>query len=307
MGYSRWDNNDYRAYASSTTATLSAARSKGLSDSAARAQVFKQTSVKSIFDPKGVMLRESRDSEANPNSNAIILGLDVTGSMGIVAEKIATEGLGKLVDGILTRKPVDDPHVMVMGIGDAFCDRAPLQVSQFEADIRIAEQLKELWLEGGGGGNAFESYDIPWYFAGKRTAIDCFEKRGQKGYLFTIGDEPPPPQGLTSAQINNIFNGGEEKSYSSKEMLELAQEKYNVFHIICEQGSHCSYSQSRGDTIAKWRNLLGKKAILLSDYDYISEVIISVMEVNEGADPEKVIGSWENSKAQGVVRHALGL
>ena len=307
MGYSRWSDNDYRAYASATTATLSAARSSGMSDTMARKQVFKQLSIKPIFDPKGVNLRESRDSEANPNSNAIILGLDVTGSMGIVAEKIATEGLGKLVDGILTRKPVDDPHVMVMAIGDAFCDRAPLQVSQFEADIRIAEQLKELWLESGGGGNGFESYDIPWYFAGKRTSIDCFEKRGKKGYLFTIGDEPPPPQGLTSQQINNIFNGGEETGYSSKEMLELAQEKYNVFHIICEQGSHCSYSQSRGDTIAKWRNLLGKKAILLSDYDYISEVIISVMEVNEGADPESVINSWENTAAKNAVRHALGL
>ena len=307
MGYSRWDSNDYRSFASTSAATLSAARSCGMSDSMARKQVFKQTTIKPIFDPKGVMLRESRDSEVNPNSNAIILGLDVTGSMGIVAEKIATEGLGKLVDGILTRKPVDDPHVMVMAIGDAFCDLAPLQVSQFEADIRIAEQLKELWLEGGGGGNAFESYDIPWYFAGKRTAIDCFEKRGKKGYLFTIGDEPPPPQGLTSQQINSIFNGGEEKSYSSEEMLELAQEKYNVFHIICEQGSHCSYNQSRDNTIAKWRNLLGKKAILLSDYDYISEVIISVMEVNEGADPESVINSWEKIDAKNAVRHALGL
>ena len=307
MGYSRWDSNDYRSFASASAVTLSAARSSGMSDSMARKQVFKQTTIKSIFDPKGVMLRESRDSEVNPNSNAIILGLDVTGSMGIVAEKIATEGLGKLVDGILTRKPVDDPHVMVMAIGDAFCDLAPLQVSQFEADIRIAEQLKELWLEGGGGGNAFESYDIPWYFAGKRTAIDCFEKRGKKGYLFTIGDEPPPPQGLTSQQINSIFNGGEEKSYSSEEMLELAQEKYNVFHIICEQGSHCSYNQSRDNTIAKWRNLLGKKAILLSDYDYISEVIISVMEVNEGADPESVINSWEKIDAKNAVRHALGL
>ena len=307
MGYSRWDSNDYRSFAAASAVTLNAARSSGMSDSMARKQVFKQTTIKSIFDPKGVMLRESRDSEVNPNSNAIILGLDVTGSMGIVAEKIATEGLGKLVDGILTRKPVDDPHVMVMAIGDAFCDLAPLQVSQFEADIRIAEQLKELWLEGGGGGNAFESYDIPWYFAGKRTAIDCFEKRGKKGYLFTIGDEPPPPQGLTSQQINSIFNGGEEKSYSSEEMLELAQEKYNVFHIICEQGSHCSYNQSRDNTIAKWRNLLGKKAILLSDYDYISEVIISVMEVNEGADPESVINSWEKIDAKNAVRHALGL
>ena len=34
----------------------------------------------------------------------------------------------------------------------------------------------------------------------KKTSIDCFEKRGKKGYLFTIGDEQLPPT-LTKAQI----------------------------------------------------------------------------------------------------------
>ena len=305
MGYSRWDSNDYRSFASASAVTLNAARSSGMSDSMARKQVFKETRVNALFDPKGVIVRESRDSAENPNSNAIILGIDVTGSMGMIAEALAVEGLGKLVEGILTRKPVEDPHIMVMAIGDAFCDRAPLQVSQFETDIRIAEQLKSLWLEGGGGGNAFESYDIPWYFAGRRTAIDCFEKRGKKGYIFTMGDEPPPPQGLASSQLNGIFGGGEQSDYTSADMLALAQEKYNVFHVIVEQGS---YARTRPTEVkSAWQNLLGKKAISLSDYAYMPEVILSVMDVNEGKNPEDVINSWEDPKVKNVVRYALGL
>lgn len=305
MGYSRWSNDDYRAQASVTAQTLNSARAVGMSDSMARKQVFKESSINKLFDPKGVMLRESRDSVDNPNSNAIILGIDVTGSMGMIAEALAIEGLGKLVEGILTRKPVDDPHIMVMAIGDAFCDRAPLQVSQFETDIRIAEQLKSLWLEGGGGGNAFESYDIPWYFAGRRTAIDCFEKRGKKGYIFTVGDEPPPPKGISATDLNNIFGGGEQVDYTSADMLTLAQEKYNVFHVIVEQGS---YARTRPAEVKNtWQQLLGKKAISLSDYTYMSEVILSVMDVNEGKNPEDVINSWEDPKIKQVVRHALGL
>jgi hypothetical protein len=31
------------------------------------------------------------------------------------------------------------------------------------------------------------------------------------------------------------------------------------------------------------------------------------MEVNEGADPESVINSWEKTAAKNAVRHALGL
>ena len=305
MGYSRWDSNDYRSFAATSAVTLNAARSSGMSDSMARKQVFKETRTNALFDPKGVMVRESRDSAENPNSNAIILGIDVTGSMGQYAEQLAVEGLGKLVEGIITRKPVEDPHIMVMAIGDAFCDRAPLQVSQFETDIRIAEQLKSLYIEEGGGGNGFESYDLPWYFAGRRTSIDCFEKRGKKGYIFTMGDEPPPPQGLTSSQLNGIFGGGEETSYTSADMLALAQEKYNVFHVIIEQGS---YARTRPNEVkSAWQNLLGKKAIPLSDANYMTEVILSVMDVNEGKNPEDVINSWEDPKIKNVVRYALGL
>ena len=88
---------------------------------------------------------------------------------------------------------------MAMAIGDAECDRAPLQVTQFEADIRLADQLRELWIEGGGGGNRGESYHLPWAFAAMRTSTDCFERRGRKGYLFTIGDEPILP-GISAPQ-----------------------------------------------------------------------------------------------------------
>jgi hypothetical protein len=56
-----------------------------------------------------------------------------------------------------------------------------------------------------------------------------------------------------------------------------------------------------------WQKLLGKKAISLSDYTYMSEVILSVMDVNEGKNPEDVINSWEDPKIKNVVRYALGL
>ena len=267
-----------------------------------RQELFSQRQIHKDFDPKNITVRESCDSEANPESNAIIVGLDVTGSMGFIAEDIAKNGLGTLVEGILDRQPVRDPHIMMMAIGDLFYDRAPLQATQFEADIRIAEQLTDLWLEGGGGGNSFESYDLPWAFAARKTKIDCFDKRGNKGYLFTIGDENPPEAG-TSQQINKAIGAGGQANSTAEELLSEAQERYNVFHIIVEEGSHAR--RHLREVSRAWHNLLGKRAIHLKNYQCIAEVIISVIEVNEGRNPEEVVQSWQDPNAKRAVSYAL--
>jgi hypothetical protein len=78
---------------------------------------------------------------------------------------------------------------MFGAIGDATCDRAPLQVGQFESDNRMDDDLSRILLEGGGGGQKTESYELAMYFMARHTAADCYEKRGKRGYLFIIGDE----------------------------------------------------------------------------------------------------------------------
>jgi hypothetical protein len=222
--------------------------------------------------------------------------------MGMIAEHIAKKGLGTLVESVLDRKPVTNPHFMMMAIGDITCDRAPLQATQFEADIKISDQLAELWLEGGGGGNHYESYDLPWVFAARKTSIDCFEKRGKKGYLFTIGDELPPTT-ATAKKLTESIGIAEQQDFEAADYLAEAQEKYNVFHIIVEQGSYATRHLKQVN--AGWQNLLGKRAITLTDYKFISEVITAVIEVNEGGDPAEVVEQYQNEQCRAVVEAAL--
>ena len=292
MGYSSWSSTRaaYTEYA-------------GIIATKSTQEVFTSRGMKDYLNPTGVLLRESRDSAQNPESTPIILGVDVTGSMGIIADRLVRQGLSSLSEGILDRQPVTNPHIMVMGIGDVFCDSAPLQVTQFEPDIRIVEQLTDVYLEGGGGGNAFESYDLPWYFAANRTSIDSFEKRGKKGYLFTMGDELPPPDGLTQDQIKRVFGNDDQRGYSATELLQMAEEKYHVFHIIIEQGSYAR--RDLHNVKSKWRELLGGRSVLLSDYNYMAEVIIAVIQVSEGANPDDIVGSFSDLKVQAAVKHAL--
>jgi hypothetical protein len=289
MGNATWDRSAYSTRASSYSGK-------------SREQVFQKRSINKEFDPRYITVRESVDSDENPESTAIIVGLDVTGSMGFIAEHIAKNGLGTLVESIIDTKPVTDPHLMMMAIGDIQCDRAPLQVTQFEADIRIADQLTELWLEGGGGGNSYESYDLPWAFAARKTKIDCFDKRGKKGYLFTIGDELPP-RTASRELIKESMGINSQTDMTADEYLKEAQERYNVFHVVVEEGH---YFQHSGAMVRKnWTRVLGKKAIFLNDHKYISEVITAVIQVNEGMDPEDAISAAQGAGAKKAVEYAL--
>ena len=293
MGRGRWDDDSRTVYKSFS---LSAASTNDVRD------VYTSRSIKSALDPKGITVRESCDSEDNPNSNAIIIGLDVTGSMGMIAHELAKDGLGTLIEGIIDQQPVDDPHIMFMAIGDEVYDSAPLQVSQFEPDIRIVQQLKDIYVEGGGGGNNVEGYHLPWYFAANYTKIDCFSKRGRKGYLFTLGDELPPKE-LKKEHISKIFGIPVQSGISSAELLTAAQQQYHVFHLIVEQGNYASRALEK--VKGEWRDLLGNRAILLSDFTHMSQVILALMEVSEGADPEQVVLACQDMAVRKTVRHAL--
>ena len=288
MGSARWDPSDWSAYAASTA---------GKSTDA----VFASRGMDKDLNPFGIAVRESRDSDLNPQSNAIIVGLDVTGSMGMIADALARKGLGTMVEEILARQPVSDPHILCMGIGDVLYDRAPLQVTQFEADIRIARQLEKLWLEKGGGGNSCESYNLPWYFAAMHTLIDCFEKRGRKGYLFTVGDEEPPLD-LPAPAIARVIGDRAQRDFSSHELLAMVGRMYHVFHVIVEEGSHARHDPH--GVRNRWTELLGQRVIGLADHTRLAEVIVSAIEVNEGRDRDAVARSWSRETAQ-VVQRAM--
>ena len=275
MGHGSWTARAYSTYASTT----------GYTDKSVH-EVFSSRAVNKALNPFGVTVRESRDSDEHPNSIPIILGLDVTGSMGIYAHEIAVTHLPKLMNGIL--ETVTDPQIMFMAIDDVHaCSPAALQASQFESDIRILEQLREVYLVGGGGGNRSESYDLTWYFAGNRTVIDSFEKRGQHGFLFTFGDEEAPYQIVTAEQLKSVFGPGEYTSMTPEQMLKQAQEMYQVFHIVIEQGSH--YQRYPAEVRSSWTNLMGSNVLFLKDSVYLSDLVLATIEIANGKDIKTVI------------------
>ena len=246
-------------------------------------------------------IREARDSTANPNSTPIIIGLDFTGSMGQIPDYMIREGLGPMFKEIYDRKPVPDPQVLFCGIGDVLYDQAPFQVGQFEAGCKeLTDGLTKFWLRGcGGGGNGWESYDLPYYFAANHTSCDSMIKRNRKGYIFTIGDELPPKT-LTASQVNQVFGYKPECNFEFKDIIAKVRQSYVPYHIIVEHGGYDS-----NPLLPAWREVMGQNVVVLSDYKKLSEVIVSILQIENGLNAYDVAKSWSGDTSL-VVANAVG-
>jgi hypothetical protein len=242
-------------------------------------EIFKQRSINNAMNPSGVIVRESRDSKEHPNVISIVLALDVTGSMGTIPHFLVKEGLPSIMTTIIGGG-IADPQLLFLAIGDHECDNSPLQVAQFESSDELLDKwLTDVYLEGGGGGNDGESYLLAWYFAGFHTSIDCFEKRCQKGFLFTIGDEPTL-KGISKRSLQNIMGDGQYSDLSADMLLEKAREKYHCFHLHIKQTG----AGSRQSTMNGWKQLMGDGLIIVENKNdvprIISETIIKTQSLN---------------------------
>lgn len=237
-------------------------------------EVFTQRSCHPTMDPMGVDVRESRDSEAHPNSVGVVFALDVSGSMGEIPARLATRTLPVFMSAML-EAGVASPQVLFMGVGYAGGDRAPLQVGQFESTERLMDQwLTRLYLEGGGGGGD-ESYELAMYFCARHTAMDCLQKRGRRGYLFITGDEPPNPV-VSRAHVKNIIGDDLDADIPIREIIDETMRSFEPFYLIPDQARDRRVGR-------QWRDLLGDRVIGMEHPDHTSYAAAGLVSLMEGA------------------------
>lgn len=275
MGNGTWTTSSYSAYTTSSRG-LSADEFAVSNDFTAQT-MYTARRLASELNPKNVM-RECCDSDEHPYTLPVILALDVTGSMGGAAMKVAQK-LNEIMTNLYNDESIKDIEFCVMGIGDLAYDDAPVQISQFESDIRIAEQLDKVYFEAGGGGNKYESYSAAWYMGLLHCSLDCWD-RGRKGIIITMGDELPNPY-LPKERLASVTGDKLQDDIETTELLKEVKEKYDVYHIAVND-SETSYKmyQSWYDEDSKWRELLGANYYVATLND-LATVIVNIIKNRE--------------------------
>lgn len=280
MGGGTWDSDRYVSDTASRRATSTP-------DFAYTATPAARFDVHDSFDPKRINKKpfgklESRDSKEHPESNAVFLDLDVTGSnhTRAVDAQLALPNLMTLLPKYLT-----DPQVAIAANDDYNVEPARcIQIADFESDNRVDEHLRNLTLVGNGGGNDGEAYNLMMYAAARKTVMDCFEKRGRKGYFIMYADEPiysvtrSGHDKITPFVMKNevaaVFGDKIEGEIPIVEIIEELRRQYHVFVIWPDGG----YVHARDQFV----ELFGEESVVtLQHPNLICECIASIIGLNE--------------------------
>lgn len=279
MGGGSWTASSFVSYSRSVGRDIDI-KSGDIKGSYSAQEMFKSHRLDETLNPYNV-IRECCDSEEHPNTVPVILALDVTGSMGKSSVEVA-----KKLNVVMTElyDKVKDVEFMVMAIGDLAYDTSPIQASQFESDIRIAEQLDKVYFEAGGGGNSFESYTAAWYFGARHTKLDCWN-RGKKGLIITIGDELINPY-LPKKELSNVLGDNLQDVINTKDLLNEVSEKYELYHLNVSD----TYSGKNACNIESFAKYIGENHVRNINVNNIAESIIDIV-TNHANDNQQMINT----------------
>jgi hypothetical protein len=287
MGYGTFDSGASAARAAFRHSTGTSAFTHDTDIKAGRKTAACHESLDLTKKPK----RECFDNDDNPNSVPIGVIVDVTGSMGSVAD-LVINSLHKVISTIKDRGVVTNPSICFGAVGDANSDRVPMQMGEFESDDELAEQhLSHIYREGAGGGQHRESYELPMWFFANQVTTDHWNKRGGKGFLFLIGDEAPYPT-IKASQVEAYCGEIIGEDVDLRALTTQLLERWHVF-VLRPGGTSCYDMATVQD---EWEKILGaERVIKVQNWEEINSLIAGTISVISGVSVADTVAAMKDS------------
>lgn len=153
--------------------------------------------------------------------------------------------------------PAGEFAIAFNAVGDAFTDYAPLQIAEFEYAKEIDPWIKKIYLEGNGGGQQKETYELGAYFFNEMLEMP----NAEMPFMFILADEAPYPK-LHRDIVVKILGDCKfpEPTIDSKIIFEKLDKKFhnNVF-VLLNKYSGCSFDDG---ITSGWESVLPKERII---------------------------------------------
>ncbi len=207
------------------------------------------------------------------SESPLVIACDVTGSMGewpaTIFSKLpyldieGKEYLGKSME------------ISFAAVGDVYTDSYPLQVREFVSGKKLEKELKELVIEGGGGGQIMESYDLAALYYARNVSMP---KAINPMFIF-IGDEKLYDF-VDNDSAKKYARISLEKRISTKTVIDELKQKYSVYLVRkpYHESSKDSMSSDDKEIHKMWSSYLGEDHIaILPNANRVVDVIFGLM------------------------------
>ncbi|MDQ7814383.1 MAG: hypothetical protein RDU25_01060 [Patescibacteria group bacterium] len=163
-----------------------------------------------------------------------------------------------------------DMEISFAAIGDARNNETyPLQVRPFTKGTDIKTRLQELVIEGGGGGQTYETYELAALYFARNVA---FPKAIRKPVMIFIGDESPYDR-IEPDLAKRYCHVNLQESITTRAVFAELCAKYSVYLIrkTYEEGHGDRMSTTDRRIRSDWAKLIGEERI--SDLDVPERVV----------------------------------
>jgi len=150
----------------------------------------------------------------------------------------------------------DTFEISFTAIGDAYTDGYPIQITDFGKGFELDKNIKTLYPEGGGGGQARESYELTAYYFAKHCSMPNILKSPRPMFIF-IGDEGYYSK-VSRSHIMDLIGDKPKTDLISEDIFNELKSKFDVYILRVEYG---------GDAEEKihemWQKALGSERVLM--------------------------------------------